>query len=291
VKVGIGLPNTIRGTRGEVLIAWARRAEACGFSTLGTLGRIAYPSYSELIAIAAAAGATERIGLMSDILLGPIYSPVLLAKDLASLDQISGGRFVFGAAVGGRADDFEITGQEMSTRGRRWDEALELMHKIWRGEPPPGTDQPVAPTPTNGVRVPFMAGGTSDASVRRVVKWGIGWTAGGAPPEAVAAFAERVRTAWGDGGREGQPKIVSLRYFALGPKAKAGAQESLGDYYAWLGPYAERAVTGTAKTIDAVQEEVNAFENLGIDELIYFPAIPDVEQVDLLAEAVEPSGR
>jgi alkanesulfonate monooxygenase SsuD/methylene tetrahydromethanopterin reductase-like flavin-dependent oxidoreductase (luciferase family) len=289
MKIGIGLPDTVRGTSGEVLIEWARRAEARGFSSLGTLGRVAYPSYSELIALAAAAAATERIGLMTDILLGPIYNPVLLAKDLASLDQLSGGRFVFGAAVGARKDDFAITDQDFSTRGRRWDEALELMHQVWRGEPPPGTDQPVTPPPANGDRVPVLVGGNADASLRRMVKWGIGWTAGGAPAEAVAALAERVRTAWKEGGREGQPRIVALLYFALGPDAEAGAQRGLGDYYAFAGQYAERVVATARKTPQAAQEAATQFEDAGVDELIYFPAIPEVQQVDLLADAVNPT--
>ena len=288
MKIGIGLPNAIRGTSGNVLIDWARRAEARGFSSLGTIGRVAYPSYSELITLAAAAAATERIGLKTDILLGPIYNPVLLAKDLASLDQISAGRFVLGASVGARKDDFDVTHQDLSTRGRRWDEALELMHQIWRGEPPPGTDQLVAPTPTNGDRVPILVGGNSDASLRRLVKWGVGWTAGGAPPEAVAPFAERVRAAWKEGGRGGQPRIVALLYFALGPDAEAGAQKSLGDYYSFAGQYAEHVVAGACKTPQAAQEAARKYEDAGVDELIYFPAMPEVEQVDLLADAANP---
>ena len=289
MKIGIGLPNAIRGTSGNVLIDWARRAEARGFSSLGTIGRVAYPSYSELITLAAAAAATERIGLMTDILLGPIYNPVLLAKDLASLDQISAGRFVLGASVGARKDDFDVTHQDLSARGRRWDEALELMHQIWRGEPPPGTDQLVAPTPTNGDRVPILVGGNSDASLRRLVKWGVGWTAGGSTPEVVAPFSERVRAAWTEGGREGEPLIVALRYFALGPDAEAGARTSLGDYYGYLGEYAERAIAGALKNPEAIQEAAKKYEEAGVDELIYFPAIPEVEQVDLLADAVNPT--
>ena len=150
MKIGIGLPNSVRGATGKVIVEWARRAEARGFSSLGTIGRIAFPAYGELVALAAAAGATQRIGLVTDILLGPVYNPVLLARDAASLDQLSGGRFILGASVGARKDDYDITHQDYSARGRRWDEALELMHKIWRGEPPPGTDQPVGPRPTNG---------------------------------------------------------------------------------------------------------------------------------------------
>jgi alkanesulfonate monooxygenase SsuD/methylene tetrahydromethanopterin reductase-like flavin-dependent oxidoreductase (luciferase family) len=288
MKIGIGLPNSIRGASGDVIVEWARRAEARGFSSLGTIGRIAFPAYSELIALAAAAGATERIGLMTDLLLGPIYNPVLLARDAASLDQLSGGRFVLGASVGARKDDYDVTHQDYSTRGRRWDEALELMHQIWRGEPAPGTDQPVGPMPTNGGRVPMLIGGYVDAVLPRITKWGVGWTVGGAPPEGVPPFAERVRAAWKEAGREGDPRIVALHYFALGPNAEAGAQRGLGDYYTFTGTFAERIIGGASKTPEAAQETARKFEEAGVDELIYFPAIAEVEQVDLLADAVSP---
>jgi alkanesulfonate monooxygenase SsuD/methylene tetrahydromethanopterin reductase-like flavin-dependent oxidoreductase (luciferase family) len=288
MKIGIGLPNSVRGATGDVIVEWARRAEARGFSTLGTIGRVAFPAYGELVALAAAAGATERISLMTDILLGPVYNPVLLARDAASLDQLSGGRFVLGASVGARKDDYGITGQDYSTRGRRWDEALELMHQVWRGEPPPGTDQPVGPRPTNGERVPMLIGGNVDAAIRRTARWGAGWTVGGAPPEVVPPFADRVRAAWKEAGREGDPRIVALRYFALGPNAETGAKNGLGDYYAFTGPFAERIVAGAAKTPEAALELARKFEEVGVDELIYFPAIAEVEQVDLLADAVSP---
>src|SRR5690242_694256 len=106
MKIGIGIGNTIPGIAGNTIVAWAHRAEERGFSTLGTIGRVAYPSYEELVTLAAAAGATQRIGLLTDVLLAPLRDPVLLAKEAASLDQLSGGRFVLGLAVGGREDDF-----------------------------------------------------------------------------------------------------------------------------------------------------------------------------------------
>jgi len=93
VKIGLGLPNADKSlTTGRLLVDIARRAEALGFSTLATIGRVAYPNYEELVTLAAAAGATERIGLCTDILLAATREPVLLAKQAASLDQISGGR-------------------------------------------------------------------------------------------------------------------------------------------------------------------------------------------------------
>src|SRR5690606_14685214 len=109
-QIGIGLPNTIPGTPGRLLVEWARRAEAAGFSTLATIDRVVYPNYDSLIALAAAAGATERIRLMTNILLAPTRNPVLLAKEAASVDQISQGRLILGLATGSRANDFQASG-------------------------------------------------------------------------------------------------------------------------------------------------------------------------------------
>src|SRR5438128_1288435 len=126
MRIGIGLPNPIRGTPGSTLVEWARRAEARGFSGLATIDRIVYPSYESLIALAAAAAVTERIGLRTNVLLAPTRNPVLLAKEAASVDQLSGGRFVLGVGAGARPDDFEAVGQDFATRGKRWDRDLEL---------------------------------------------------------------------------------------------------------------------------------------------------------------------
>jgi Luciferase-like monooxygenase len=134
LKIGIGLPNPVPNTPGHIIVDWAKRAEAAGFSGLVTIDRIAYPSYDSLTTHAAAAGATERISLMTNILLAPIYTPVLLAKTAASIDQISSGRFTLGLAAGGRQDDYEVSGRDFRRRGRDFDDALEVMHKVWRGE-------------------------------------------------------------------------------------------------------------------------------------------------------------
>jgi alkanesulfonate monooxygenase SsuD/methylene tetrahydromethanopterin reductase-like flavin-dependent oxidoreductase (luciferase family) len=290
MKVGIGLPNVILDTPGPRIIEWAKRAEARGFSTLGTIGRVVYPAYSDLVSLAAAAGATSRIGLMTDILLGPIYDPVLLAKDAASLDQLSGGRFTLGASAGNREDDFRATGRGYADRGARWDDALELIHRLWKGEPPEGGDNPTTPRPTNGERVPMLIGGYKEVVIRRIVRWGEGWTVGGAPPDAIPEFAEKLRAAWREAGREGQPRIVALGYFALGPDADDRCRASLLNYYDWLGGVGERIASFAPKTPEAVQGARKAFEAVGCDEFIFFPTISDVEQVDLLADALGLSG-
>lgn len=288
MQIGIGLPNPIPGVEGRTLIEWARRAEGRGFSSLATIDRIAFPSYESLVSLAAAAAVTERIGLLTNILLATTRSPIVLAKEAASVDQLSAGRLTLGMAVGSRKDDFEASQREFAERGKRFDEELELMHEAWKGNPViSGCDEPVTPLPTNGTNVPIVFGGTTAQAIERVVRWGIGWTAGGSAPDAVGPFAERVRTAWKDSGRPGDPRIIALSYFSLGDEVVATSKSYILRYYAYLGDNAKGfAEYGVPRDPKAINETVSKFQDAGVDELILDPTVADLDQVDRLAEVV-----
>jgi alkanesulfonate monooxygenase SsuD/methylene tetrahydromethanopterin reductase-like flavin-dependent oxidoreductase (luciferase family) len=282
VDIGIGIPNSVRGTTGPQLLEWARRAEAAGFSSLATIGRVAYPNYEELTVLAVAGAVTERIGLMSNILLAPTRSAAELAKQAATVHELTGGRLTLGVATGGRADDYALTGRDFATRGRRFDEQLADLRRAFAGEPLADGSAPVVPDRTTPV--PIMIGGASDAAVRRTVEFGIGWTAGGVPPQMVAPFVGRVRAAWRDAGREGSPRIAALNYFSLGD-TEDRSRGYLLDYYGFLGPdVAEMIAGGAHRSPAAVRDVVAAFAEAGVDELILDPTVGDPAQVDLLAE-------
>jgi alkanesulfonate monooxygenase SsuD/methylene tetrahydromethanopterin reductase-like flavin-dependent oxidoreductase (luciferase family) len=283
MRIGIGLPNPIPGLPGEILLEWARRAEQRGFTAFGTIGRVAYPSYDELIALSAAAAVTERMELISNILLGATRNPVLLAKEAASLDQISGGRFILGLGAGGRPDDFAASGTSFSDRGRRLDRALEVMHRAWKGEPVEGAQKPVAPRPTQGGGVPILIGGTSDKALKRAVEWGIGWTAGGGGPDRAAGVIERVRKAWTEADKGGEPRIVCLEYFALGSDAEEEGGRYLSDYYGEYGPMITAAMP---KSPEEIRDRVKRFEDIGTETLIFDPTIGELDQLEMLADAV-----
>lgn len=244
---------------------------------------MSYPTFEELVTLAAAAGATERIGLQTDILLATTREPVMLAKQAATLDQVSGGRFVLGVGVGGRADDFTVTGFDLHDRGKRMDAMLDLMHRAWRGEPVPGSDQPVTPRPVNGHSVPLTIGGHSERALARIGKYGIGFTLGGGTPEQLAGMIERVTSIWNGAGRPGKPEFRALSYFALGDDVAGEAESNLREYYSDYGP---RVWAGAVKTAEEVWQRVSAFEQAGADELILFMAAPALSQVERLAEAV-----
>ena len=131
MPVGIGLPVS----RPEALLDWAQRADDGPFTTLGLADRLIWDNPEPLVTLAALAGATSRIRLQTEVLLAPLREPALLAKQAATLDRLSGGRFTLGLGVGGRADEFDLVGVDLRTRGRRFDEQLTTMKDIWSGGP------------------------------------------------------------------------------------------------------------------------------------------------------------
>lgn len=277
MEISIGLPNAVPGATGEQLLDWARRSDALGFTSLGTIDRVAYPNYEPLIALAGAAAVTERIGLCTSVLLGPLrVNPVPVAKQALSLQALSGGRFTLGIAIGGREDDFEVSGVEMGDRGRRLDAMLERIREVWAGDEvgPSGQGEPG-----------LIVGGHAEASFQRAARFGDGWIAGGAPPDQYAEMVPQVRAAWSQAGRDDEPRMLGLAYFSLGAGAEDRAHAYLTDYYAWLGETAEYIAQSAATDAETVQQYTSAFEQAGCGELILCPCSSDPEQVDLLAEA------
>src|SRR5947207_15867493 len=110
MEIGVGLPNAVQDVDTESLIEFAKRADARGFSSLGTIDRIVYPNFEPVLSLAAVATVTKRIRLATTVLLGPLRPyTVLLAKELATLDNLSGGRFWLGIGLGAREDGYEVS--------------------------------------------------------------------------------------------------------------------------------------------------------------------------------------
>jgi alkanesulfonate monooxygenase SsuD/methylene tetrahydromethanopterin reductase-like flavin-dependent oxidoreductase (luciferase family) len=285
MEIGVGLPNTVLEVPGRLLVDWARRAEQRGFSSLATIDRLAYPSYDSLTALTAAAAVTERIGLVTNVLLEPLYPPVLLAKVTASLDQLSAGRLTLGVGVGGRQDDYELAGRSFGDRGRRFDADLELLHQAWAGQPVAGSRFPPGPPTTRG-RVPLLIGGQAKLAAPRAARWGAGFTIGGAPPEMAAGAIQEFTADWEEAGGTGKPRVVALSYFSLGEEHTEASLRNLRSYYGFLGDWAEGVASGAARSEAAIRDTAAAFEDAGVDELIFDPTVPALDQVDRLAEVL-----
>ncbi|MEU4144743.1 LLM class flavin-dependent oxidoreductase [Streptomyces parvulus] len=283
MKIGIGLPNQIRDVRADVIPEWARRAEDSGFSSLGSVGRIAYPGVMDTVALAAAAGATSSIGLISNVLLGPVWPAHMLAKEAQSIDGVSGGRLTLGIGLGGRPDDFVVEGLGPRRTGKRLDRDIETYKSVWRGETPAGCDNPLVPKGSR--EVPLLFGGMVQASYDRVARSGRGYIGASVPAHMIAGTFDGVRTAWRQAGREGTPYLVAIAYFAVADVE--GGRANVHDYYATAGAetagFISSAVSGGAESI---KRTVSEFEAIGADELILNPTSDDIDEILRVADVV-----
>lgn len=280
MRVCVGLPSTIPGCAGEMLLAWARRAEDGPFTSLAALDRVVYDAYDPLIALTAAAAVTSRIRLATNIIIGPIRNTALLARSAASLQALSAGRLTLGLAVGARQEDYDAVGASYHDRGRRFVRQLGDLRAAW--------DEARIGPPLGAVGAPtVLLGGTSDAVYGRVARYADGYMHNGGPPRVFARAADKARAAWSDLGRSGAPTLWGQGYFALGgePAAQAGAAY-LRDYYRFVGPFAEKIAEGLLTTPQAIAQYLRGYADAGCDEVALFPTIPDPRELERLAEVV-----
>ena len=287
MQIGIGLPGTIPGTKGEQIIEWARRADAGPFSSLASLDRLVYRNYESLIMLAAAAAVTQRVRLMTTVLIAPLHNPAIFAKQAASIDALSQGRLTLGLGVGAREDDYRAAGVDFHTRGRQLNAQLKLMKQVWSGEPLSADTGPIVPAPVRSSGPELLIGGYSPGAIRRMARWGNGYIAGsGAGPAQIQEMLPRITEAWQAANRPGKPRVVAAFYCALesGGAGRAGAY--IRDYYGFLGPRAEAMVNALPLTAEAIRDKIRLYAAAAVDELILWPCLPDPDQVDGLAEIV-----
>jgi alkanesulfonate monooxygenase SsuD/methylene tetrahydromethanopterin reductase-like flavin-dependent oxidoreductase (luciferase family) len=284
MQIGIGLPSHISHGPGLLNVEWAHRAEQRGFASVATIDRLVYESVDSIVALAAAAGATRDIGLVTNVLLAPLYPAALLAKQLASVAEIAGDRVAVGLGVGSRPDDYTAVGVDYRRRGHMLDETVTILRDAWDAKLVTG-DKALCPRP---VQIPILFGGKSQATIRRVATEGDGW-AGGAvrdyPKQSL--FVDRVRDAWTEEGRSGRPRLHASVNFAFGDAETVDAGRAhLRRYYEFVPGYAAVNVADMLAAPQDAAATVRAYRDLGFDALIFHPCVAGLDQVDRLADAV-----
>ncbi|WP_460402080.1 LLM class flavin-dependent oxidoreductase [Actinophytocola sediminis] len=274
MRVGIGLPNTIPGTPGALLVEWARRADEGPFSTVAVLDRLVYDSVEPFVALSAAAAVTERVRLATNIAIGPLRGAAMLAKQAVSLDSVSNGRFTLGLGVGARRDDYAAASIDRRTRGAALSEQLAYL----RGQLDESGIGPARQP------IELLVGGSSGAAYARMARYADGFAHGGGPPRAFGSAATKARAAWRDLERPGEPTLWGQGYFAFGDPDQGSAY--LRDYYAFTGPFAEKIAAGNLTSPRAVRDYVRGYEAQGCDELILYPTVADLDDLARLAEVL-----
>ena len=207
------------------------------------------------------------------VVIGPLRDNTELAAQAGAIQEASGGRLTLGLAVGARTEDYAAKGISPKGRGDRLTEQLLDLRLSWENA---GVDDPR-----------LLVGGGNDASFLRMARYADGYVHGGGPPRTFVRSVDSARTAWNELARIGAPQFWAQGYFALGDAATVeGGRAYMRDYYAFTGPFAEKIADGMLATPQAVAQFVRGYAEAGCDELVLFPAVADLAQIDLLADAL-----
>lgn len=264
---------------------WAGEAEAAGFDSVGVIDRLVYDNLEPLTALAVAAGRTSTVELLTTVLnVGWRNNAVLLAKQLASVEVLSGGRLTAGLGLGGWPDDFAASGASRDGLAGLWETTLETWRQVWAGELS-GQGGPMTQLPDG--RPGLLFGGLVPAAYRRAAAHGQGWVAPLFGTSTLEQGANAVREAWQEAGRTGQPRIVTGRYFALGRHADTVADDYIRHYYG--DAYFDFARADTLTTPAQIDDHLTALREAGATDVVLYPASADPDQVTRLAEVLQPS--
>jgi probable F420-dependent oxidoreductase len=289
-------------TNANELGALAAEAEGLGFDSLWAGDHIAFPApiLDPLQVLACFASHTQRVRLGTCVYLLPLRHPTVVAKMVASLDFITGGRLVFGIGVGGEfPGEFQASGVPVSERGARANEAITVLRRLWRGDAAEHTGKffrigavRLKPPPVQPGGPPIWVGGRSDAALRRTARYGDGYVGYLLSAEGFRQRMERIRTFTAAAGRADRPLTAALMTFAVVDPDRTAALQRAGSilsamYGRSMDSAAERyCVVGTP---EECRVAVQRYATAGVEHLILTPlAYGDgsIDQVRALAQAL-----
>jgi alkanesulfonate monooxygenase SsuD/methylene tetrahydromethanopterin reductase-like flavin-dependent oxidoreductase (luciferase family) len=291
MDVGVALPTMAGDYDRSTTLRWAAGVDAGPFSSISCGERFTFRNQEMLVTMAAAAAVTERVGIFCNLAVLPLHPVAVLAKQVATLDVLSGGRVTLGVGVGGRDHDYRAADSTTDRRHQRLDEGVAELRRIWAGEPPfDGADPVGAPGGEPG-GPPQRAGAMGPKALARAARWadggsGFALTADGAE---LAAAASAARQAWGDAGRDRPPRVVSGCFVVVGvPGAQQVLQRFTYDYLEIFGRGLARSLGDSAPVWngDRLAQVLDDAEAAGVDEFILVPGTTDPDCLEALAAAV-----
>jgi alkanesulfonate monooxygenase SsuD/methylene tetrahydromethanopterin reductase-like flavin-dependent oxidoreductase (luciferase family) len=289
MEIGVNLPVMVPGLDRATLETWCRGIDDGPFSTLAAGERINFPNPEITVTLAAAAAWTSRVRLLYNVLVLPMHPEVLAAKQVATLDVLSGGRVVLGVGVGGREEDYAAVGAVWDrTRLRRLERQVRRMRRAWAGEiVVPGALRPVEPAPIQPGGPPLLAGSIFPPAIARAARWadGIAGFSFTLASEELAFAFQTARDAWREAGRTTPPRLVTGTFVALGPNGRAQMDEYLARYLNFMGGTA-KGVIRLVPTVgrDAVRDAIARARDAGADELIIAPTTTDPDELKRLQD-------
>ncbi len=289
------LPSFVAGCDGPTIREWCRRIDDGPYSCVAVGERVAYPSHDLITSLAFAAAATRRVRLVSTIVVLPSHDPVRVAKQAATIDVLSEGRFTLGVGVGGRDQDYLAVGTVPTRRFARLDEHVATMRAVWRGEAPVTDVPPIGPAPVQPGGPPLLTAAMGPKSLARSAVWADGLSGFDLAPDpaSVASTFATVRDAWTAAGRTSAPWLATSSWFALGPDASERLHGYARNYLSTFGDAAASAMAGLCRLDDAgrLRETVAALAETGCDEFVLVPTTDDPSELDARSRSTERPSR
>lgn len=293
MKIGLSIPSTVAEADRDLLCEWIRRIDRGPFSTLATGERIASPFLDLMGVLSAAAVLTERVRIQSLIALAPVHEPVLLAKQAATVDVLSGGRFTLGVGVGMRDYDYVLggKGEAFARRVAVLDERVAVMRQVWAGTyPMPPDAPPIGPVPVQKGGPPVFSSSLGPKSTRRAARWADGLAGFHMAPDLdeVEQIFARFRAEWRAAGRLGEPTLQMSFWYGLTDDAPARVRAFARDYFTIFGEaFAERQSRKCCATSpDAIRDLLRRLEDMGCDEVVLAPTTGSLDELAATEELV-----
>jgi alkanesulfonate monooxygenase SsuD/methylene tetrahydromethanopterin reductase-like flavin-dependent oxidoreductase (luciferase family) len=286
VRVGLSIPSTVAEGDRDTLCEWIRRIDAGPFSCLATGERLASPFLDLMGVLSAAAVLTERVPIQALISLAPLHEPVLLAKQAATVDVLSGGRFTLGVGVGMRDYDYALAGKPevFPKRLAALDERVASLRSIWAGEYAlPADAPPLGPPPVQLGGPPIFASSLGPKSMRRAVRWADGLAGFHMGPDLkeIEAIFDAFRANWSEAGRSGAPTLQMAFWFGLVDSPAERVVAFADDYLSIFGREFARVRSRrcNATSPGAIREILRRLEDLGCDEAIMTPTTASLDEL------------
>jgi alkanesulfonate monooxygenase SsuD/methylene tetrahydromethanopterin reductase-like flavin-dependent oxidoreductase (luciferase family) len=284
MKIGISLPPNTNSL--ELFFEWVKRVDAGPFSTLSVLDRLVYPNFEPLVTLAAAAAITTRVRLMTEILIAPIRPTALLAKECATLDVLSRGRLSLGVGLGGREEDYIATDMPYKYRGKRLDEQLEQMKRIWSGQSLNTDMGPIKPSPVQTGGPELLVGGLTPRAIQRAARYADGFITARNDLAEINQTLRSLESAWQEAGREGKPRLVAQIDIALDTNGGEQGRQHVRDYYSYIPAFAQYKASTLLTTEQQLSDVIHALEQSGTDEVVFFTWNTNIEQIDRIANVI-----
>ena len=290
MDLALTLPSFVAGTDRATTLEWCRRIDDGPFSSIAVGERTAFHSHEMVSTLAFAAAATERVRIIATIAVLPTHDTVRIAKQAATIDVLSDGRFTLGLGVGGREQDYDALSTPFRRRFERLDEQVDQMKRIWLGEEVIDGVPPIGPAPVQEGGPPLWTASMGPKSLARSARWADGLAGFSLGPDAdeVASTFSAVRAAWSDAGRETKPFLATSSWFALGPDAPQRLHTYAAEYLSTFGPKAAAAMADLCILSDpgVLKDGMAALEEAGCQEFILVPTTNDPSEIDRLLDAI-----